>query len=142
MIAGLDGTSADLDVLEEAFHQAETRGSRLELVHAWRPVSPYDSAIMRRTLREDWEKSSGALVTKSIEEVAGGHPKVAWNLDLAFERVPIALHTAALEADLLVVGRHSHVIPAGLAIGSNARTLLRTATCPVEVVPISAAEEG
>lgn len=141
VVAGLDGTSADNDVLEEAFHQAEMRDAQLRLVHAWRPVSPYDAAIMRRTLREDWEESAGGLISKRIEEVAGSHPNVTWELELEFERVPVALHKAGLEADLLVLGRHSHVIPVALAIGSNARTLLRTATCPVEVVPISAVDE-
>jgi nucleotide-binding universal stress UspA family protein len=68
--------------------------------------------------------------------VAGRYPGTDWKLELDFERASVALHQSAVEADLLVLGRHSHVAPFVLAIGSNTRTLLRTATCPIVVVPI------
>lgn len=137
VVAGLDGSSADLDVLEEAFREAGMRGSSgLRLVHAWRPVSPYDAAIMRRVLREDWETSAREALGKQVEQVAGRHPGTTWQLELDFDRVTVALHRVSTDADLLVLGRHSHVPPNGLGIGSNTRTLVRTATCPVAVVPI------
>ena len=137
VVAGLDGSRADADVLEEAFREAGARGSSaLRLVHAWRPVSPYDAAIVRRVLEEDWESAAREALTKQIEEVAGHHPGIPWQLELDFDRVTVALHRVAADADVLVLGRHSHVPPAGLGIGSNTRTLVRTATCPLVVVPI------
>jgi nucleotide-binding universal stress UspA family protein len=141
LVAGLDGSPADINVMTEAFHQAQSRKALLKLVHAWRPVSPYDAAIERRTLREAWEEAAGELIGKRIIEVAASHPDVVWELSLEFERVPVALHEAAIGADLLVLGRHSHGLPLGLVLGSNTRTQVRTATCPVEVVPINASKE-
>jgi nucleotide-binding universal stress UspA family protein len=134
--AGLDGSSADLSVMEQAFTEAEARSASVTFVHAWRPVSPYDSAIMRRTLRAEWEQAAREALTKEIGEVAGRHDGVSWHLVLDYDRVPLALHQVASEADVVVVGRHGRRLPAGLAIGSNTRTLLRTATCPVVVVPV------
>jgi nucleotide-binding universal stress UspA family protein len=141
VVVGLDGSPADADVLAEAFREAEPRQATLRLVHAWRPVSPYDAAIMGRTLRSDWEQAARDVLTKQVNEVAGSHPQVPWELELDFERVTVALHRAAEDTDLLVLGRHGHLVPAGLVVGSNTRTLLRTATCPVVVVPIRSDHE-
>jgi len=143
VVAGLDGSRADVDVLEEAFREARSRGAtNLRFLHAWRPVSPYDAAITRRTLSEDWENAARETLTKQIDEVAGRHPGIGWQLELDFERVTVALHRAVGDADVLVLGRHSHIPPEGLGIGSNTRTLIRTATCPVVVVPITTVHAG
>jgi nucleotide-binding universal stress UspA family protein len=48
----------------------------------------------------------------------------------------VALHEAAVDADLLILGRHGHNPPLGLLVGSNTRTLVHNATCPVVVVPV------
>jgi nucleotide-binding universal stress UspA family protein len=137
LVVGVDGSRADPEVLEEAFAEAATRGGSLEIIHAWRPVSPYDAAIAGRVLRDDWAKTTRELLTKSVEKAAAGHPGVEWVLRLDFERVPVALHDAAANADLLVLGRHGHHPLLGLLVGSNTRTLVHTATCPVVVVPVS-----
>lgn len=136
LVVGVDGSRADPDILTEAFAEAATRGAVLDIVHAWRPVSPYDAAIFGRVLEADWEKAAREALTGRIEAAAGLHPAVPWTLRLKYERVPVALHEAALGADLLVLGRHGHNPPLGLLVGSNTRTLLHTATCPVVVVPV------
>ena len=142
IVVGVDGSKADGEVLESAFAEAGTAGARLEIVHAWRPVSPYDAAITGRVLHDEWDKTTRDDLTRTIEPVAATHPGVGWELSLDFERVPVAVHGAAQHADLLVLGRHGHHAPMGLLVGSNTRTLLRTATCPVEVVPVSTDLQG
>jgi nucleotide-binding universal stress UspA family protein len=137
IVVGVDGSQADPEVLLEAFAEADDASARLEIVHAWRPVSPYDAAIAGRVLRDDWEKTTREALTRAIEPVAAGHAGVHWELRLEYERVPVALHEAAVHADLLVLGRHGHHAPMGLLIGSNARTLLHTAPCPIVVVPVA-----
>ncbi len=137
MVAGIDGSAADPEVLEEAFSEADAASVHLEIVHAWRPDSPYDAAITGRVMRDDWAKVVGEELTRSIEPIAAAHPTVQWELRLEYERVPVALHEAAVHADLLILGRHGHHAPMGLLVGSNARTLLHTAPCPVMVVPVS-----
>ena len=136
LVVGLDGSDADPEVLAEAFTEASTRGASLEMVHAWRPVSPYDVSIAGRVLRDDWDKATREALTRRIEEVSAGHPRVEWTLRLEFERVPVALHEAAVNADLLVLGRHGHHPVLGLLVGSNTRTLVHNAPCAVAVVPV------
>jgi nucleotide-binding universal stress UspA family protein len=138
IVVGVDGSETDRDVLEAAFDEASRRHAALEVVHAWRPVSPYDAAIDGRVLRDDWEEATRAALTSRIGELAPAHPDVSWTLHLDYERVPVALHEAALNADLLVLGRHGHDAALGLLVGSNTRTLLHNATCPVVVIPVGA----
>ena len=137
LVVGVDGSEADPEVLGEAFREASTRSASLEIVHAWRPESPYDASITGRVLRDDWETKTRKALTRRIEEVAAGHAGVQWLLRLEFERAPMALHEAAVNADLLVLGRHGHHPLLGLLVGSNTRTLVRSAPCPVVVVPVS-----
>lgn len=136
LVVGVDGSEADPLVLQEAFAEAHARAARLEVVHAWRPVSPYDAAITGRVLRDDWDRTARDALRRRIEDAAAARAGVDWTLRLEYERVPVALHAAAEHADLLILGRHGHRTPLGLRVGSNTRTLLRTATCPVVVVPV------
>jgi nucleotide-binding universal stress UspA family protein len=137
VVVGLDGSETDADVLQEAFAEAETLDAGLEILHAWRPVSPYDASITGQTLHNDWDKTARDILTRTIDAVAASHPAVDWTLRLEFERVSVALHEASQNARLLILGRHSHNPLLGLLLGSNTRTLLHSATCPVVVVPVS-----
>jgi nucleotide-binding universal stress UspA family protein len=137
VVVGVDGSPADPEVLRAAFAEARSRGAGLEVVHAWRPVSPYDASIAGRVLREEWESTTREALTRRIDEVAAGYAGVRWMLRLEFERVPVALHEAAVSSDLLVLGRHGHHPLLGLLVGSHTRTLVHTAPCPVVVVPVA-----
>lgn len=141
LVVGVDGSETDADVLREAFTEAETLHASLEIVHAWRPVSPYDASATGRTLRADWETAARDQLTRSIDAVVTSHPTVEWTLRLEFERVSVALHEASLNAGLLILGRHSHNPLLGLLVGSNTRTLLYTAPCPVVVVPVTSDDQ-
>lgn len=136
-VVGVDGSEADPEVLQEAFAEASTCGASLEIIHAWRPVSPYDAAIGGRVLRDDWDELTRAALTRRIEPLAAQHADVEWTLRLDFERVPVALHEAGETADLMVLGRHGHHPVLGLLVGSNTRTLVHNAPCPIVVVPVS-----
>jgi nucleotide-binding universal stress UspA family protein len=140
LVVGVDGSEVDRDILQEAFVEASMRGAALEIVHAWHPVSPYDVTMTGRVLRDDWDKNAREALTRRIEPVAATHADVEWTLRLEFERVPVALHEAAANADLLIIGRHGHRGRFALLVGSNARTLVHNATCPVVVVPDSSDE--
>jgi nucleotide-binding universal stress UspA family protein len=48
---------------------------------------------------------------------------------------PTALEQASRGADLLVLVRRAHGVPAATHLGGTARGVLRTAACPVRVVP-------
>jgi nucleotide-binding universal stress UspA family protein len=137
VVVGVDGSPADPEVLQAAFAEAGVTAARLEIVHAWPAIAPYHATLTGRVLDDDWDKTARKHLTESIERVAVRHPDVTWQLRLDYERASAALHETAVHADLLVLGRHGHQAPMGLLVGSNTRTLVRTAPCPVEVVPVA-----
>jgi hypothetical protein len=47
-----------------------------------------------------------------------------------------ALVEATRAARLLVIGRHGGSAPLGLSLGSVARSMIHSAQCPVEIVPV------
>jgi len=140
IVVAVDGSRADPEVLQAAFAEADVAGARLEVVHAWPAVAPYDAALTGRVLDVQWERTARQHLTRCIKPVSAAHPAVDWELAFSYERVPFAVHEAARGADLLILGRHGHHVPMGLLVGSNTRTLLRTAPCPVEVVPIATSQ--
>jgi len=135
VVVGTD-TPEMTHVVAAAFDVARERRARLDVVHAWRPTSPYDAAIGSRVLADTWS----AMVTTSLEQgihESGVGYGVEWTVSAHYERALTALHEAGNAADLLVVGRHGHSAPHGFLLGSVARGLLRTSSCPVMVIPTS-----
>lgn len=121
-------------VVEVAFAAARERRAALEVLHAWRPSSPYDAAIGSRVLADTWGAAVKASLRQAITDSGTGFG-VPWTVSAHYERPLTALHDASKAADLLVVGRHGHWAPHGFTLGSVARSLLRTSHCPVLVVP-------
>ena len=70
-----------------------------------------------------------------LEQFFGCAVDVEWTVDTRYDRPALALHEAASRAQLLVLGQHGHDGHRFRGSGSTARTLLRTARCPVMVVP-------
>lgn len=54
---------------------------------------------------------------------------------MAHSDVAKALMSASSEADLLVIVRRAHGVPATMHLGGVARSVLRSAHCPVRVMP-------
>ncbi len=142
VVVGIDSAEDVGEVLDVAFAEALARDAEVHVVHAWRPTGYYDAAISARTLEPQWREHGGPPLRKVIEESARTVPGARWFLTMDFDRPVVALHHAAGQADLLVLARRGHRTPFGLHIGSTTRTMLRTAPCPVLVVPITHQDEG
>lgn len=136
VLVGVDVSEVTGQVLACAFAEAAAREVDLEIVHAWRPPTLYDTATGAGTAEAPWVETARTVLEGVIEEVAAAHPQVHWNLTLHFEDAVVTLHTLARHADVLVVGRRGRHVMFGLRVGSTARTLLRSATCPLVVVPV------
>jgi nucleotide-binding universal stress UspA family protein len=121
-------------ILEAAFDEARSRHARVEVLHAWRPVGPYDAAIRGRVDEEHWSASVRDVITKCVHEARPGSD-VEWYAEAVYDRPASALRTAAERADLLVVGRRGHVGLPFRHLGPVTAALLRSADCPVLVVP-------
>lgn len=121
-------------VVEVAFDVARSRRASLDVLHAWRPTAPYDAAIGNRVLADSWGAAVQAGLGQAIRDADAGFG-VEWTVSAHYERPLAALHTASRSTDLVVIGRHGHWAPHGFTIGSVALGLIRTARCPVMVVP-------
>ncbi len=136
VVVGVDGSSATSAVVAGAFDEALVRAAQLDVVHAWWPTDAYDAATGGGPLAAEWEEVARAALTRTVEAVAGPAPDVRWSVRLYFDRPVAALGAAATGADLLVLGRRGHRGPLTPGLGSTSRTLMRTASCPVVVLPV------
>jgi nucleotide-binding universal stress UspA family protein len=134
VVVGVDESHYSAGVLQAGWAQAQARGARLQVVHAWRPLHEYDVAIGDRVLASDWTRTTLSTLTDWVRDEVP-ESGVEWSVRPQYENAAVALHEAAESADLLVLGRHGHGAPHGLGLGSTARTMLRTSPCPVMVVP-------
>jgi nucleotide-binding universal stress UspA family protein len=132
---GIDCTERSTMLVEAAAAMAHDLGEHLVVMHAWRPDGQYDAAISGRGYEQRWEAETRPLVDRLVEPAQSRHPDVKIDVDLRYDRPVVALHELARSSDLLVIGRHSDHGRFTPALGSTARTVLRTSERPVVVLP-------
>jgi nucleotide-binding universal stress UspA family protein len=142
VIAGVDGSPASAQVIEAAFAEARARQAGLVVLHAWRPTGQYDAVIGERVGAETWARQTEPAVWALVAGWRADYPQVDVQVVLRYQNVAMALAEASRQADLLVIGRRGERAPFGLALGSRARTMLRVAACPVEIVPVPRTERS
>lgn len=135
VVAAVDGTAGNTDVVRTALAAAHERGTDLVVVHAWRPLPAYDLALGGTGTSEVWMRQTEPVVWALVAGLRADYPDVEVRVDLRFENTADALVDAGREADLLVMGRRGEGARFGTALGSKARALLRSGVCPVEIVP-------
>ena len=121
-------------VLALAFAEASARQCPLRVVHAWKLDPVYDDIISAR--EDSWRSEAEATIRSTLEEMRHGHPDVPVEVEVRHQWPADALVELTDTSDILVVGRHSHHLLGPRRVGSIARALLRTAKCPVTVVPV------
>lgn len=137
IVVGVDQSTPALAALRWALEEARERKVRLDVVHA----RTYRTSVL----------PYGALVSAEADAVAAaGHELLAHMLSGALgaaappegvELITVGggaarwLLEAAVGADLLVVGAHSHGTLHRLVFGSVSKQCLHRADCPVVVVP-------
>jgi nucleotide-binding universal stress UspA family protein len=136
VVAGLDGSSAGEPVLGYAFEAAEARGTTLSLLCAWRPEAAYDAAVGNRVNADDWTREAQRRIAEISAGARADHPDVPVATIADYELTATALTEASRSAALLVLGRTGHHGPLSLLLGSVTHTLLRTAECPLAIVPV------
>jgi nucleotide-binding universal stress UspA family protein len=130
VVVGVKSPEHAADLLEQALAEAEDRGDKLIVLHAWKLPGAYDDIVASRVAAEEWTQRSTDEISTLIGGLRAGHPEVEVEIRVAHLPGSKALVAASVEADLLVVGRRSHV-------GGVTRTVLRHAHCPILVVPPS-----
>ena len=123
------------ELLGHAFAAAGRRAARLVVLHAWHLPSAYDDIIEGRVAQERMEQEGAREVEDLLSGWRSVYPDVEAEVRVVHDRPGHALVEASAAADLVVLVRRSHGVPAAAQLGGTARTLLRHAQCPVMVVP-------
>lgn len=136
VVAAVDGSSASTAVLQAGLAAAHDRHAGLVVLHAWRPLAPYESVLAGPRAAETWQRQTEPLLWAMVAGLRAAHADVEVQVDLHYERTIDALAVAGRTADLMVLGRRDAGASSGMLLGSAPRALLRAGTCPVEVIPV------
>ncbi|MGB0100568.1 MAG: universal stress protein [Nocardioides sp.] len=135
VLVGVKST-AHLDaLLGDALAVAAERGSRVVLLHAWSLPTEYDDRVQGRVAHAEWARRTAADLEPHLQAWRATYPEVEVEIRSVHEHPVPALITASAEADLLVLVRRAHGMPAAVQLGGTARSVIRAAHCPVRVVP-------
>lgn len=137
IVVGVECRGRDQEVLEFAFAEAAARGTDLLAVHAWQDVA-LGPGIRTVGPLVDWATVAADEQRLLAEAIAGWRekqPDVDVREVVVRGRAAPSLVSAAMTAELLVVGRPPHG-PIG-RLGSATHGVVHRAGCPVAVVPVS-----
>ncbi|MCE7004681.1 universal stress protein [Kibdelosporangium philippinense] len=130
VVLGVDGSPVSKAAAAFAFDYAARHSTGVRAVHTWHrsslPVSGDLPAQRRAHLR---------VVTETLADAHDQHPKVPACVVSTIGNARDVLRDESMQAQLLVVGTHGHGGKSGLLLGSVSQAMMRTASCPVAVVP-------
>lgn len=135
VVVGVKSPSHARELMADAFAVASERGARLVVLHAWKLASGYDDIVADRVSMQDWSQRSTRELEAILTEWRQAYPDVEVETRVEHEYAAIALERTSRHADLLIIVRRAHGISAAMHLGGTARAILRTAACPVRVVP-------
>ena len=137
ILCPVDFSEESRRALEYAAAIARRRGSQLTVLHVYQAASPFDvvppaddtaatdpQLDMLHTALEDF-----------VRPVAGDAAVTLRLLHGTAARRPIVREADAVDADLLVIGSHGRSGLERFLLGSTSDSVVKTATCPVLVVP-------
>lgn len=142
VVAGYKSAPHSDELLAAAFAEAAARDARLVLVHTWALDGLYDDRIVTRTRRDDWSRAAREGIERDLAGLRQEYPGVALEVRALHGPAAHALAEEGADADLLVLMRRAHGFPPAAHLGSTARGVLHTATCPVMVLPSYHLEHG
>ncbi len=134
IVVGVDGSPGAYAALQWAAQEAHLRRATLEVVLVWQYPPFPDIWGPPPPPRHDLEAAAQATLDKVVGAIEGaeGVDVVASLVEGSPAEV---LVTAALDADLVVVGSRGHGGFTGLLLGSVSQHLVTHSRCPVVVVP-------
>ena len=141
IIVGVDGSEAGVRALKWAVVEAERRDrsgqtTSVQAMTAWEfdPASEPESVAIRL---EDPREAARRAVSETVSNVCDAHPGVPVADEVVQGAAADVLVRAADDADLLVIGSHGHSRAFHAVLGSISEACIRTATCPVLVIPMA-----
>jgi nucleotide-binding universal stress UspA family protein len=125
VVVGIDDPAESTDVLVAALRAATERRARLVVVSTWwrPPLTQVSETGWQEVLEEELDLALDAAGMRTSGVPVEVHVRQA--------RPAESLISASWNADLVVLGRHATVVPAGSHLGPVARSVVRESSCPV-----------
>lgn len=120
-------------LVRAAFELARERGCSLEFIHVWELPTKYAEVVDSLMDFPAWQKAVVDLIGSAVADVHSEYADIRFTVTAAQGRPVEVIQEHTPKATLLLLGREPHHGP---HFGHTGRTLLRTAPCPVEVIPI------
>jgi nucleotide-binding universal stress UspA family protein len=132
IVVGFDGTPASVRASVAAAVEADRRGARLNVVHAW----PGAGSVLLADVTEIETRRSRheRIVAAAVDAIRSDHPSLAVQGHLEIGSALDVLRRRAAGAALLVVGSRGQGPVRRFVLGSVSTALLDSAGCPVMVV--------
>ncbi|MEY9964717.1 nucleotide-binding universal stress UspA family protein [Streptacidiphilus sp. MAP12-16] len=137
VIVGVDDAAGSTSAVDWAADEAQLRGTRLHLVHAWSGEPHQASGSPDASIARRWAEQA---LQELVARAKGRHPELEVSsgvVDVAPREALVALSAAA---QLLLVGSRGTGGFPGLLAGSTSLHVAAHAACPVVVVPNIGAE--
>ncbi len=139
IVVGVDGSEGGERALRWAIHEAATRGGSVTAVAAW-SWAGMDAATI--TNPDEARRHVEDMLGKAIVKALNDDPRVSVATAVVLGAAGPTLVEAARDADLLVLGSHGHGRLFHAVVGSVAEDCIRTAPCPVVVLPVPRTEHA
>lgn len=142
LLLGLE-SDADADAALFAFEEAELRGTRLDVLHAWtyRQTPPdvlgHTPAEPVRESMELQARTRAVLPAEFLAPLRQNRPRLADKSRTVRSTPRHALIEATADADMVVIAIHPRHGRTGPELGPVTLALLQHAHCPVAIVPAS-----
>jgi nucleotide-binding universal stress UspA family protein len=133
ILVGVDGSSSSTAAAVWAAGEAAMRDIELTVVHVVAPSSEADTQTSNGGVAQGAEVIDDAL-DAVIEKLNGPLPRITCTLRFG-PVVPTLWEFTQDGAQMIVLGRHGRGETGGAGLGSVTDGMLRTARCPVAVVP-------
>ena len=137
LVLGIDPYRPERAQIRFAFERARSRGLGLVAVHGWETPTAYswDEAVITGAMTT-WEQEAATEFDRVLDDWCGRYADVDVVAVHSHSHPATAILDAAEDAQLVVLGRHSHHHRlAGFAFGSVTRAVLHYSECPVVVIP-------
>jgi nucleotide-binding universal stress UspA family protein len=134
VVVGLDDAENGAAILQEGFAAARARQARLTVVSTWWRPTGTDHQDLTQVDDPGWADRFRAGIDGVLSEPQVAYDDVAVEVRMRNARPGDVLVEASQDAVLLVLGRHDPLLPTGSHLGPVARSVLRSAACPVLLV--------
>lgn len=140
ILCPVDFSEESRHALEHAAAIARHRGSQLTVLHVYQTASPFDAASPSDEMAATDSQLNvlRPALENFVQPIARDVPATLRLLHGAAARRPILREADAIDADLLVIGSHGRGGVERFLLGSTSDSVVKTAPCPVLVVPSSA----